>query len=90
MPYEEAKRSTFSALKSGLIVGFTQAVILLVMLLALTFALGNASAEAVKVQKAIACELALPASAEGGRSEPLVVKCFVDQGLTPPALDAKP
>jgi hypothetical protein len=77
------------ALKNGLIIGFTQAVVFIVLLLILTFALGNQQQVATQYQRAIACELAVPVT-NTGRDPAAVEKCFTDAGVLPPVLDKTP
>jgi hypothetical protein len=68
----------------GLIIGAVQAVVLILLLLALTAALGNSQAEGVKYQKAVACELSIPADPVHGRDPELVALCFTSEGILPP------
>jgi hypothetical protein len=71
-------------LVDGLIIGACQAVVLVLILLALTAALGNSQATAVQYQKATACVLAIPADPQTGRDPALVALCFQNEGLQPP------
>lgn len=71
------------SIKDGVIIGFTQAVVLILLLMALTFALGNQQAVSAQYQRAIACELGLPSDPDTGRDPVLVDKCFTDAGLEP-------
>jgi hypothetical protein len=73
------------SLVDGVIIGATQAVVLVLILVSLTFALGNQQAQQEHYQAATACELAIPVTSHG-RDPKLVEKCFSDQGLTAPVL----
>jgi hypothetical protein len=68
----------------GLIVGATQAVVLILLLVVLTFAFGNQQQVAAQYQRAIACELSIPSDPHTGRDPGDVAKCFIDAGLEPP------
>lgn len=72
------------AVLDGLIIGAVQAVVLVLLLLAVTAALGNSQAEGVRYQKAVACELAIPSDPETGRDPSAVALCFQTEGLQPP------
>jgi hypothetical protein len=77
------KKKWTDILIEGLILGACQAVILVLLLLALTAALGNSQATQVKYSQATACELAIPAT-DKGRDPRLVSECFLKVGLAPP------
>lgn len=77
----EAARHAFTALIYG--------VVITGLLIVATFALGNQQSKAVKYQKAIACELAVPISTEG-RDPTLVAECFLSEGLAPPEFVGTP
>jgi hypothetical protein len=59
-------------------------VIILVLLIGASKITGDMQAEAVKYQKAVACELAIPSDPDTGRDPLLVSDCFVAEGLQPP------
>lgn len=58
-------------------------IVISIILVLLTFALGNQQSVAVKYQKAVACELAVPIGPDG-RDPALVAECFTNEGLIPP------
>lgn len=71
-------------IREGLIIGVTQAITLIILLMLLTFAFGNQQATATKYAKATACELAVPSDPITGRNPALVAQCFTSVGLEPP------
>lgn len=69
--------------KSVLFQSVTTAFALVVLLVILTFALGNTQLQSLKVQKAIGCELGVPAP-DGVRDQELLRKCWTSNDLEPP------
>lgn len=59
-------------------------LVIIVLLVGATKALGDQQALGVRYQKAIACELAIPSSPTTGRNPVLVAECFSIQGLPAP------
>jgi len=85
----DRKRYSFrEAVLDGLVIGAVQAVVLVLILIGVTFALGNkqqkANEESVRYQSAIACELAVPSDPKTGRDPDKVAQCFLVQGLPAP------
>jgi len=72
------------AIINGLIIGVVQAVVLILLLLAVTAALGNQQTVGAKYQQATACELAIPSDPQKGRDPVLVAQCFLNLGLPAP------
>lgn len=59
-------------------------VIILMLLMGATQVLGNTQQETLKVQRSVACVLALPVNPDEGRDLEDVADCFYREGLEPP------
>lgn len=81
-----AQRSIGERVVDGLIIGAVQAVVLVVILIAATYALGNKQQESLNDIKAATraevCVLALPVS-DKGRDDAAVTRCLVNAGIEP-------
>lgn len=66
------------------IAAFVYGLVILMMLMAATVILGNTQHETLKVQRSVACVLALPVNPDEGRDLAEVADCFYREGLEPP------